>query len=144
MTGRPFRYNKPKGAPASSRVKKSGPNESARTKKLKDAIQAAHPGSKWWKNHGSEFVEKGLPDLMGTVNGHMYGLEIKVDPGWFSVQQIKRLRELTIAGATAGGIIWTDGQWKWIPVTSMGHEGDRKRETWISFQPSELISFRSV
>ena len=135
MAGYVNRFNKGRSRPASKQ------GESARTKKLKDALSKAHPSSKWWKNHGSEYSERGLPDIMGVVNGRFYGFEIKVGDNWFSASQIKRLRELELAGGCSGGLIYKDDQWWFVPVTSMGFKGDRKRSTWQKFVIEELVYY---
>lgn len=122
-------------------AKKQG--ESKRTRELRISLATHWPGSYWWKTAGSEFSVSGLPDLFGCVEGFLYGIEVKLDPNWFSDIQIKRLRQLTQAGACAGGVIWSKGQWMWINVEDMGHPGDRRRKNWIPFHEKDLPLYRS-
>jgi len=131
-------YHRRKGPSA---PRKQG--ESQRTRDLRIALATQYPGSKWWKMAGSEYMERGLPDLFGCVNGYLYAIEVKIDPNWFEVSQVKRLRELHLAGAAAGGVIWSKDQWWWVYVEDMGHKGDRRREKWVPFRIEELIFFRS-
>jgi len=96
--------------------------------------------------HGSEFVVRGLPDLFGCVDGYLYAIEVKIGTNWFSASQVARLRELHRAGACAGGVVLPKektGEAWWVPVTSMGHKGDHRRNTWVPFKPTDLIFFRS-
>ena len=137
-------WQRPRGrAPA----RKQG--ESTRTQKVRIELAAAHPGSYFWKTAGSEFSVRGLPDLFGCVDGHLYGIEVKVEPNWFEDIQIKRLRQLSKAGACAGGLIWStnlsrsEPRWWWVHVEDLGHKGDRRREKWVKFNVRELIFFRS-
>lgn len=80
------------------------PNESDRTAKWMASLRKI-PGSKWWKNHGTEYSERGLPDVMGVVRGTMFALEVKVGANWISDQQRARLQELDASGAVAGVVI---------------------------------------
>jgi len=117
--------------------------ESVHTKLLRHDLQRTYPGSYWWKNVGSEYGVVGLPDLMGVVDGILYGIEVKLDPNWFSLIQIKRLRQLHAAGAAAGGVILSKGIWYWVNVEDMGHTGDRRRANWIEFRLEDLRFYRS-
>jgi hypothetical protein len=117
--------------------------ESKHSADLRVALSAAHPGSFWWKNAGGEFMLKGLPDIFGVVEGHLYAFEVKIDPNWFDDLQVKRLRQLHTAGATTAGLVWNDNDWWFVNVEDLGHKGDRRRSRWLKFSPSKLLDFRS-
>lgn len=83
-------------------------NESDRTSALAKLLRAL-PGSMWWKNHATEFSERGLPDLMGVMNGTFFAFEVKVGKNWLTEQQMEKLSRLSASGAVAGVIHIGDG-----------------------------------
>jgi len=54
--------------------------ESRLQQKIKKALENAFPGSFWFKSHGGPYQQKGIPDLIGVVQGKFIGVEVKV-PG---------------------------------------------------------------
>ena len=113
--------------------------ESAFSNKLKIALRKAFPTSKWWKNHGTEFSERGMSDIMGVVNGRLISIEVKVNNGWFSPLQIKFLKDINVAGGTGIGLLKKDNDIYIIPVSAMGHKGNRHRELWVKLNyPEDL------
>lgn len=76
------------------------------------------PESKWSKNHGSLYGERGRPDIQGTIRdsyeppepgslhrlhclGRTFAFEVKTEKGVLSKWQVKALAELRAAGAVA-------------------------------------------
>ena len=113
--------------------KSSGPQgESKLSKKLKIDLHKLFPGSRFWKNAGSEFAEAGISDLTGCIEGQMVNIEVKRNKGWFSLLQVMFLKETERAGAISIGILFDEDRKKVfiIPTKAMGHKGDRKRELW--------------
>jgi hypothetical protein len=62
-------------------------------KKMKEELQKAFPSSFWYKTHGSQFQQKGIPDLVGCVNGRFIGIEVKI-PG--KEKTLTKIQEHTI------------------------------------------------
>jgi|19_taG_2_1085344.scaffolds.fasta_scaffold08020_4 hypothetical protein len=104
--------------------------ESAFSNRLKVELRKAFPTSKWWKNHGTEYSERGMSDLMGVVDGKLIALEVKINNGWFSPLQVKFLRDINLAGGNGLGILKNDSDVYLIPVSAMGRKGNRHRELW--------------
>lgn len=66
----------------------------------KELIKAV--GGKWIKIHGSSFQEAGQPDIIGCVEGQMYGFEVKLPfVGRPSALQLETLDEWRQEGAIA-------------------------------------------
>jgi len=102
-------------------------------------LRKAFPTSKWWKNHGTEFSERGMSDIMGVVNGRLISIEVKVNNGWFTPLQIKFLKDINVAGGTGIGLLKKDNDVYIIPVSAMGHKGNRHRELWVKLSyPEDL------
>lgn len=76
------------------------------------------PESKWSKNHGSPYGERGRPDIQGTIRdsyeppepgslhrlhclGRTFAFEVKTEKGRLTSWQVKALAELKAAGAVA-------------------------------------------
>lgn len=53
--------------------------ESQLTNRIRIVLEAK-VGGLWLKIHGSAYQVGGIPDLIGIVNGHFFGLEVKM-PG---------------------------------------------------------------
>ena len=51
--------------------------ESRLQRKIQKELKKAFPGSYWRKIHGGQFQRKGIPDLLGCVQGRFFGLEVK-------------------------------------------------------------------
>ena len=62
-----------------SRATKTYPSESRLVKAIKEALEREFGGF-WFKVHGGAFQVTGIPDLLGCVQGHFCGLEVKL-PG---------------------------------------------------------------
>lgn len=124
-------------ARASTPAKKQG--ESAFSNKLKVELRKAFPRSKWWKNHGTEFSERGLSDLSGVIAGRFYAIEVKVNNGWFTPLQIKYLNDINLAGGTGIGLLKKDNEVYLIPTSAMGTKGNRHRKLWQKIEyPAEI------
>ena len=131
MSYKAARFNRGKGA--------SKQGESAFSNRLKIELRKSFPMSKWWKNHGTEYSERGMSDIMGVVHGRLIALEVKVNNGWFSPLQVKFLRDINIAGGTGLGLLKKDNDVYLIPTTAMGHKGNRHRELWHKIDyPNDL------
>lgn len=50
-------------------------------KRIREALERTFPGSFWRKIHGGPYQRKGLPDLLGCVQGRFFGLEVKCPDG---------------------------------------------------------------
>jgi Holliday junction resolvase len=71
-------------------------------KKIKEALIKEFPFSFWFKSHGGPYQTKGIPDLIGCVNGIYVGIEVKV-PG--KEKTLTKIQKHTIGQImTAGGI----------------------------------------
>jgi len=71
---------------------------------LLDGINSA-PKCKAIKIHNAGYIEKGTPDIIASLNGHMVLIEAKRDPTKSpSYLQEKRLEEWSTAGATTAVI----------------------------------------
>lgn len=55
--------------------------ESRLQTKIQKALKQAFPGSYWRKIHGGQYQKKGIPDLLGCVQGRFFGLEVKCPDG---------------------------------------------------------------
>lgn len=63
------------------------------------------PGGKAINIHGSPFSERGTPDIIGCINGHMVAFECKRDDSEEPEKIQKwRLSEWIAAGAIVGGV----------------------------------------
>jgi hypothetical protein len=61
------------------------------------------PGSIWFKIHGGPHQPAGLPDLVGSVDGHFVGIEFKRAAGLEPTpRQMMQLAKLQEAGARVG------------------------------------------
>ncbi len=76
--------------------------ETRRQKKIRRALEREFGGF-WFKHHGSEFSEVGIPDLIGCVGGFYVGVEVK-EPGE-TAEAIQKTIHKKIRGA--GGICVT-------------------------------------
>lgn len=67
------------------------------------------PNSKAINIHGSIYSERGTPDVIGCINGHMVAFECKRDSSE-DLEKIQkwRLSEWILAGAVVGGVsdVW--------------------------------------
>lgn len=76
--------------------------ESRLQARIKKALLREFPGSVFYKMHGSEFMESGIPDLLGCVEGRFIALEVKHPDTGHGVTPIQQaqLDRLAEAGAT--------------------------------------------
>ena len=118
--------------------KKQG--ESSFSRDLKKNLHRIFSHSKWWKNHGTEYSEKGLSDLMGIINGRFYAIEVKIGNAWFTALQINFLRSVKQAGGMALGILKKDNTINIIPLEAMGHKGNHHRELWFEINYPDGLS----
>ena len=72
--------------------------ESRLSRKIMAALRER--GAMVWKNHGSQYMTAGLPDIVGVYNGKMIAIETKMPGGRLSEIQKHRLEEMRQAGAS--------------------------------------------
>ena len=51
--------------------------------------------------HGSVYMERGTPDIIGCYKGHMFLFECKADKGALRPDQVARIKQWSEAGAVA-------------------------------------------
>ena len=113
--------------------------ESGFSAKLRKALSLQLTGSRWIKMAGSEFMESGISDILGCADGRFVAIEVKINNNWFSAVQIEFLRSIDKAGGVAVGYMLDAGKHYIIPVSALGHKGNRHREQWVEIEfPSEL------
>ena len=59
-------------------------------------------GGKWWKQHTSEFTNRGFPDLMGVVKGQHIALEAKIGDNELTTLQEYHLAQFKKNGSITG------------------------------------------
>ena len=76
--------------------------ESRLQSRIRRALHRQFPGCRFYKMHGNEFMESGIPDLIGVVEGHFFALEVKHPDTGHGVTPIQQaqLDRLEEAGAT--------------------------------------------
>lgn len=70
-------------------------------RRIRKALASTFPGCVFYKMHGSEFMESGIPDLIGCVEGLFFAIEVKhpdTSHGVTAIQQAQ-LDRLHEAGA---------------------------------------------
>ena len=72
--------------------------ESKLSRRIMAALRAE--GAMVWKNHGSQYMMAGLPDIVGVYNGKMIAIETKMPGGRLSEIQKHRIEEMRQAGAS--------------------------------------------
>jgi mevalonate kinase len=55
----------------------------------------------FWKEHGGQFGQAGIPDIIVCLNGRFIALEVKTEKGKITVLQEVTLRKIRKAGGTA-------------------------------------------
>jgi mevalonate kinase len=55
----------------------------------------------YWKEHGSQFGQAGIPDIICCIGGRFIAFEVKTDKGKTTVLQEITLRKIRKAGGTA-------------------------------------------
>ena len=55
--------------------------ESRLQNKIRQDLEKEFPGSWWRKIHGGPYQKKGIPDLLGCVEGNFFGIEVKCPKG---------------------------------------------------------------
>jgi hypothetical protein len=75
--------------------------ESRLQDKIRKGLAKEFAGSFWFKSHGGPMQRKGIPDLIGTVNGLFIGIEVKVPGKEDTVTKIQQ--------ATLDDITWSGG-----------------------------------
>lgn len=88
-------------------------NESSITQKFINELRLIRD-SFWWKNHATEYSERGLPDVMGVVRGTMFAFEVKVGANWLTEQQKQKILKLHHAGAVAGAVLIEGGKFYFV------------------------------
>lgn len=75
-------------------------NESEITKQIKEYLKTID-GCFFWKEHGGQFGQAGLPDIIVCLGGRFIALEVKTEKGKTTVLQEITLRKIRKAGGTA-------------------------------------------
>lgn len=71
-------------------------------RRIQKALKEEFPDSFWYKTHGGPYQRKGLPDLIGCVQGLYIALEVKVPHnGRTTPLQIAVLDKIRVAGGYA-------------------------------------------
>lgn len=55
----------------------------------------------FWKEHGGQFGQAGIPDIIVCLNGRFLALEVKTEKGKTTVLQAVTLRKIQKSGGTA-------------------------------------------
>jgi hypothetical protein len=55
----------------------------------------------FWKEHGGQFGQAGIPDLIVCYRGRFIAFEVKTEKGKLSVLQAVTIRQIQKAGGTA-------------------------------------------
>lgn len=77
----------------------SGP-ETRLQKRIQDRVKEVFPSAYLFKVHGGPYQKRGLPDLMGCINGRLIGIEVKV-PG--KEKNVTKLQQNQINQINAAG-----------------------------------------
>lgn len=64
--------------------------ETKLVRKIRTVLQA-QIGGLWIKQHGSQYSQQGVPDLIGCVNGYFIGLEVKTPDKKHTLTKLQRL-----------------------------------------------------
>jgi len=77
--------------------------ESQLQAKIQKALRGEFPNSLFFKTYGSPFQRKGLPDIIGCVNGIFIGIEVKVPRKENTLTELQKdtLDEIRKAGGIA-------------------------------------------
>ncbi len=75
-------------------------NESEIVKQIKDYLKTVK-GCFCWKEHGGQFGNAGLPDIIACINGRFIAFEVKTATGKLTVLQAVTVRQIQAAGGTA-------------------------------------------
>ncbi len=70
--------------------------------KISKAIKRKYPTSKLYKIHGSPYQERGIPDLVGCINGRFVALEVKRPGEKPTKYQENQLQAIGTAGGVTG------------------------------------------
>lgn len=134
---RPPPYRDPRARAIPKTPHKQG--ESDKSAKLRKALAIKIPGSRWMKMVGNEFMEAGISDILGVVDGRFIAIEVKLGDNWFSPLQVEFLKDIDKAGGVAVGYIIDEDRHYIVPVTAIGHRGNRHREQWVEIRfPDEV------
>jgi hypothetical protein len=85
----------------------SGP-ETRIVKKIMIAVREKYPHGYLRKIHGNAFQHAGIPDIVGCIQGHFVGLEVKTTSG--RVSKIQELEGLEIVEAKGIYGVVTDAE----------------------------------
>ena len=88
-----------------------------------------------WKVHGNEFTPPGTPDFCGHIQSRFAAVELKVQPGQFSADQIRKIRTYAKSGPSGiygGLVLCLDAVYRFIPPSSFtGGFSYRDKEKWL-------------
>jgi hypothetical protein len=74
-------------------------NESDITKAIRNLLDTL--GIFHWKNFGGPMGQKGVPDILGSFNGRLMGIEVKTVTGKLSDAQERFIQNINAAGGIA-------------------------------------------
>jgi hypothetical protein len=77
--------------------------ESKLQEKIRKALVNKYPDSVWWKIHGGPMQRRGIPDIVGCIDGCFIAVEVKV-PGrenTLTVIQQDTLDQISASGGLA-------------------------------------------
>lgn len=69
-------------------------------KQIRDYLKTL-PDCFFWKEHGGQFGQAGIPDIICCYNGRFVAFEVKAEKGKTTVLQEITLRKIRKAGGTA-------------------------------------------
>lgn len=95
----------PTVAPAIRRTMSKKP-ESRLQLKIRHELER-EVGGFWFKVHGSEYQDAGLPDLIGCRGGLFFGFEVKTDSGEPSRIQLETIKKIKMNGGGVASVVTT-------------------------------------
>lgn len=93
--------------------------ESKLQRRIREAVEAQWPDSWMVKYHGGPFTRKGVPDLLGCVEGRHVALEAKRPGEVASPAQLRQIERLRAAGAIVG-VVWSIDDALALVATGLG------------------------
>lgn len=84
--------------------------ETRLTKTIRKNLMKEFPGSVFYKMHGSEYMESGIPDLIGCIEGKFVAIEVKHPDTSHDVTPIQQARMDRIHEAGAIVLVAEDSE----------------------------------
>jgi hypothetical protein len=75
-------------------------NEKEIVNRIKEYLKTLE-GCFYWKEHGGQFGQAGIPDLIICYKGRFIAFEVKTEKGKLTVLQALTIRQIQKAGGTA-------------------------------------------